>query len=126
MESYMAPHISTVDDLHYVRIHFQYGEHKATIEADLGGNIYGGEIIASSTDFSGGLTVPIENDFTKKHAVLFEESDNGMHHTHREVEYLKLLHPTRDPEVISVHEAQHYIVGVEIYKYEHEGLLNEV
>lgn len=122
MKMYIAPEVRDKDDTHRVRLTFQYGEHKATLEAEMGGNVCGGSILKEFTDFYTGLCVPASHPLTKKHARLCNE-ENLSEFSHGEVDSIFLYHEEdRRPVIeISLQEAQGYLIGVEIIKYVQEG-----
>jgi len=128
MASYDAPETVGMDSKHCIRLHFLCGEHRATLETYTLGNVTGGSLLSHYADVEDGLSVVIDNEVNKIHAIYDEDDEFYQpHHPCREVNEIRLTHPTREDRIVPLHLAQAYLVSIQIYDYvmdasEHDDL----
>lgn len=115
MTSYDPIEELNFDSQHTVRLRFMKGKATAEIITTMDGNVCGGDIIASFADLEIGLSVPADVETNRKHCIFApaaeEEEEDSLY---REVQAILLNQPGGEPIELSVDEAKHYLVGVEI------------
>jgi len=109
----------TFDSEHVVLYTFRYENMTAQVVSHISGNLSGGCVM--ETDFYCGLSVPVDHELTKKHAIL-EEPEEDDKRTHRPVEELIFIGDHNGERVdISIDECTQFLVGVQIVAYYPEG-----
>ena len=109
---YYNPTMS-IEQEHTLLYTFQYENAFAQIVTTMGGNVSGGGVM--QLDFDTGLTVPVENELTKKHVVFYDDEDVDL--PFREVGELVFYYPNGAELHMDLEDASDYLVGIQIIDY---------
>jgi hypothetical protein len=111
--TYTAPETTTYDQTHTVRLTFMFDDAIAIVESEMGGNVNGGGVLESFTEFDCGFSA-IRNEENERYVQFVDDDDKP----HGEVSGIIMRYPNGAVFEVDVEDAHEYLVKLEIVKYQ--------